>query len=193
MADVSNSRKNLFKPKSWWSRGLIIAILASFLVPLFADDAEARRKRRRRSAKRPKIINEKKLFERMGGRDSITGTVDEWIRLSLADAVLAVKLKDLASQPKDLAKSRKLLADEICEIADGPCTTEDSEWVKIRTRYKMDEVTTVAFASLLSEALLSRGVGERERNEVLGRLGSIEPLAVSEATGPASERRGGNR
>lgn len=172
---------------------MVISILTSLLVPLFADDAEARRKRRRRSAKRPKIINEKKLYERIGGRDAIARTVDEWIRLALADAMLAVKLKDLASQPKELAKSRKILSDEICELADGPCTTEDSEWVKIRTRFKMDEVTTVAFASLLSEALVSRGVGERERNEVLGRLGSIEPLAVSEATGPASERRGGNR
>lgn len=192
MTDPNTSSKTLFVKQSWWTRGLIITLLAALIVPLFADDAEARRKRRRR-AKRPAIINEKKLYERMGGRDSIARTVDEWIRLSLADAMLSVRLKDLATQPKELAKSRKLLSDEICELADGPCTTQDSEWVKIRTRFKMDEVTTVAFASLLSEALLSRGVGERERNEVLGRLGSIEPLAVSEATGPASERRGGNR
>ena len=174
-------------------RFVILALVFSFISSAFIDDADARKRRRRRSTKQPKIINEKKLFERMGGRDAITKAVDEWIRLALADAVISVQLKDLSSKPTDLAKTRKLLADEICELADGPCTTNDSEWVRIRTRYKMDEVTTVSFASLLSDAMLNRGVGERERNEVLGRLGSVEPLAVSEATGPASERRGGTR
>ena len=176
------------------SSGRLIACLLIFGLcsSAFMSDAGARRRRRHR-AKQPKIINEKKLFERMGGRDAISKSVDEWIRLALADATLSVALKDMAAKPADLAKSRRLLSDEICELADGPCSTNDSEWVKVRTRFKMDEVTTVAFASLLSEALQSRGVGERERNEVLGRLGSIEPLAVSEATGPASERRGGTR
>ena len=166
--------------------------MTSLVSTSFLNEADARRRRHRR-AKQPKVINEKKLYERMGGRDAIAKTVDEWIRLTLSDAALSVRLKELAQKPLDLAKTRKLLADEICELADGPCSTNDSEWVQIRTRFKMDEVTTVSFASLLSEAMRNRGIGERERNEVLGRLGSVEPLAVSEATGPASERRGGSR
>lgn len=178
-------RRIVFQLTSW-------LILTSLVSALFVDDAEARRRRRRR-AKQPKVINEKKLYERMGGRDAIAKTVDEWIRLALADATFSARLQDIVAKPTELAKTRKLLADEICELADGPCSPNDSEWVQVRTRLKMDEVTTVAFASLLSEALQSRGVGERERNEVLGRLGSVEPLAVSEATGPASERRGGTR
>lgn len=169
----------------------VFALVMSFVATAFVDSAEARKRRRR--AKQPKVINEKTLFERMGGRDAITKTVDDWIRLALADATVSLALKGVAEKPAELAKSRKLLADEICELADGPCTTNDSEWVQMRTRAGMDEVTAVAFASLLSEALMSRGVGERERNEVLGRLGTVEPLAVSEATGPASERRGGTR
>ncbi len=174
-------------------RFVIFAVILSFVTTSFLDEAEAKRRRRRR-AKQPKVINEKKLYERMGGKDAIAKTVDEWIRLALADASLASTFQSMASQPKELAKTRKQLSDEICELADGPCVAaNDSEWVSIRTRLKMNEVTTVSFASLLSEALMSRGIGERERNEVLGRLGSIEPLAVSEATGPASERRGGNR
>ena len=176
-----------------FGRAITFILVVGIISSLSMNDADARRRRRRRSAKQPKVINEKKLFERMGGRDAIAKSVDEWIRLALADAQLSVRLKDLTAKPADLAKSRKQLSEEICELADGPCSTKDSEWVRIRTRFKMDEVTTVAFASMLSDAMLSRGVGERERNEILGRLGSIEPLAVSEATGPASERRGGTR
>ncbi len=177
----------------FWFRFTIFALILGFISTSFLNDAEARRRRRRR-AKQPKVINEKKLYERMGGKDAIVKTVDEWIRLALADAALASSFQAMATQPKELAKTRKLLSDELCELADGPCVAaNDSEWVSIRTRLKMNEVTAVSFASLLSEALMSRGIGERERNEVLGRLGSIEPLAVSEATGPASERRGGYR
>ena len=176
-----------------WFRFISMVLVLGLFTSSFLNDADARRRRRRRSAKQPKVINEKKLFERMGGRDAIAKSVDEWIRLALADATLSVALKDLATKPTELAKARKLLSDEICELADGPCSTNDSEWVTLRTRFKMNEVTTVSFASLLSDALMNRGIGERERNEVMGRLGSIEPLAVSEATGPASERRGGTR
>lgn len=169
----------------------LLTFLASFFW--FSDDAEARRRRRRR-VKQPKVINEKKLFERMGGKEAIAKTVDDWIRLALADTGLAEKLKPFSDKPQELAKSRKRLQDELCELADGPCEqAAESEWVGIRSRTQMDETQTVAFTALLSEALLARGVGERERNELLGRLGQVEPLAVSEATGPASERRGGNR
>lgn len=168
-----------------------LAIFA-LLISTFSDDAEARRRRRRRH-KQPKVINEKKLYERLGGKDAIAKVVDEWIRLALADAGLAEKLKPLADKPTDLAKTRRLLTDEVCELADGPCATDDSEWVRIRTRLGFDEPNTVSFGSLLSEALVARGIGERERNEVLGRLGGVEPLSFAEEVGPASERRGGNR
>lgn len=168
--------------------------LFAFVATLFGelDDSEARRKRRR--VKRQKVINEKNLFERIGGKDAIGNAVDEWIRLALADAGLAGRLQPLAEKPAELAKTRKRLQDELCELADGPCPQQnESEWVAVRTKLKLDETNTVAFTALLSDAMLARGFGERERNELLGRLGTVEPLAVSEATGPASERRGGNR
>lgn len=169
----------------------IFAFVAAFFGEL--DDSEARRKRRKR-VKRQKVINEKNLFERIGGKDAIGKAVDEWMRLALADAALGSRVQVLAEKPADLAKTRKRLQDELCELADGPCPQQpESEWVSIRTKLKLDESNTVAFTSLLSEAMLARGFGERERNELLGRLGTVEPLAVSEATGPASERRGGNR
>jgi hypothetical protein len=168
----------------------LFAFVATFLGDL--DDSEARRKRRR--VKRQKVINEKNLFERIGGKEALGKAVDEWIRLALADTILSGRLKPLAEKPADLAKTRKRLQDELCELADGPCPQQaESEWVSIRTKLKLDETNTVAFTALLSDAMLARGFGERERNELLGRLGTVEPLAVSEATGPASERRGGNR
>ena len=179
------------RPHIRWIIGLsLLTFLASFFY--YADDAEARRRRRRR-VKQPKVINEKKLFERLGGKEAIAQAVDDWIRLAMADAGLSGKLAPLAEKPPDFAKSRKRLQDELCELSDGPCEPADSEWVSIRQRTQMDETQAVAFTSHLSEALMAKGIGERERNELLGRLGQVEPLAVSESTGPASERRGGNR
>lgn len=176
-------------------RKFVIAVsLFAFVAALFGDleDSEARKKRRR--VKRQKVINEKNLFERIGGKEAIGKAVDEWIRLALADAGLAGRIQPLAEKPADIAKTRRRLQDELCELADGPCPQQnESEWVAVRTKLKLDETNTVAFTALLSDAMLARGFGERERNELLGRLGTVEPLAVSEATGPASERRGGNR
>lgn len=174
-------------------RLVVVLTLVSLVTSVLSvDSAEARRRRRRR-AKQPKVINEKKLFERMGGRDALTKTVDDWFRLALADAVMAEKLKPLAEKPSDLAKARKLMADELCDLADGPCSVGDSEWIQIRTRLNFDEPASTSFASFLSEALVARGVGERERNEILGRLGASDPFSIPDAVGPSSERRGGTR
>ncbi len=178
-----------------FKRFIVVLGLFTFLTTFLADidDADARRKRRRR-VQRLKVINEKSLYERIGGKEAIGKTVDEWIRLAIADAGLSERLQPLVEKPADLAKTRKRLQDELCELADGPCPQQsESEWVSIRSKLKLDETHTVAFTSLLSEAMQARGFGERERNEILGRLGTVEPLAVSEATGPASERRGGYR
>lgn len=182
--------------KKSWSRLLtIVLVLLSFsLAQLWTDSAEARRRKRRRREKRPKVINEKKLFERLGGRSVLDQAVDEWFRLALADSTLTVRFKPLADRAPDFSKTRKQIVEELCEISDGPCPErEDSAWLQLRSTAGLDEAGMVQFVSLLSGVLQQKGVEERERNELLGRLGGIEPMSSAEAAGPASERRGGNR
>lgn len=186
------------------SRFFFVLLIASFLVGTLSplDSAEARRRKRRR-AKQPKVINEKKLFERLGGKSILDSSVDEWFRLALVESdpsgssgsvTLAARLKPLAERPTNFAKLRRQVADELCEISDGPCPErEDSAWLQLRASSGLDEGTMIQFTSILSEVLHQKGVAERERNELLGRLGGIEPMSSAEAAGPASERRGGNR
>ncbi|MBL7688913.1 MAG: hypothetical protein JNJ49_12835 [Bdellovibrionaceae bacterium] len=182
--------------KKTWPRVLtVVLVLVSFaLTQLWTDSAEARRRKRRRREKRPKVINEKKLFERLGGRTVLDQAVEEWFRLALADTALTVRFKPLAERAPEFAKTRKQLVDELCEISDGPCPErEDSAWLQLRSTAGLDEGGMVQFVSLFSSVLQQKGVEERERNELLGRLGGIEPMSSAEAAGPASERRGGNR
>lgn len=186
------------------SRYIVLFLIAAFFASSLGglDSAEARRRKRRR-AKQPKVINEKKLFERLGGKSLLDSSVDEWFRLALLEpdptkpsntVTLAARLKPLAERPTNFAKLRRQVADELCEISDGPCPErEDSAWLQLRASAGLDESGMIQLTSILSDVLYQKGVAERERNELLGRIGGIEPLSSAEAAGPASERRGGNR
>ena len=70
---------------------------------------------------------------------------------------------------------------------------EDGAWLQLRSTAGLDEAGMVQFASLFAAVLQQKGVEERERNELRGRLGGIEPMSSAEAAGPASQRRGGKR
>ena len=137
---------------------------------------------------------EKKLFERLGGRTVLDQAVEEWFRLALADTTLTVRFKPLAERASEFTKTRKQIVEELCEISDGPCPErEDSAWLQLRSTAGLDEAGMVQFASLFSAVLQQKGVEERERNELLGRLGGIDPMRSAEAAVPASQRQGGNR
>lgn len=180
---------------------LLLFFLTCFIATLVVigspSDAQARRRRRRHRVKRLKVINEKKLYERLGGAKSLASITDDWIRAALVDPRFQERLNSFSANPQKLAGSRHRLQLELCDLSDGPCEAKDSEWGLLRSEARLDEAESVSFVSLLSQVLAKHGVGEREKNELLGRLGQVEPAIipteVSEATGPSSERRGGNR
>ncbi len=170
-------------------------IVLSFCLSLFIEeDAEARRRKRRRRAKQPKVINEKKLYERMGGERALSALIEDWFRSALQHPEFGPALAPRAQSPAPFAKLRKQFQQELCEIADGPCAElPESPFEKLSVELKFTEPQQVAFVDLLSQALLQSGVGERERNELLGRLANVVELNLPEADGPAGERRGGFR
>jgi len=158
------------------------------------EDAEARRRKRRRRAKQPKVINEKKLYERMGGEKALTALIEDWFRTALQHPEFGLALAPRAQNPAQFAKLRSQFKQELCEIADGPCPEPaESPFEKLSIELRFSEPQQVAFVDLLSQAILQSGVGERERNELLGRLSNVVDLNLPEADGPASERRGGFR
>ncbi|MEK7357741.1 MAG: hypothetical protein AAB250_14915 [Bdellovibrionota bacterium] len=156
---------------------LVVCALSIFFA--FEDDADARKKRRRRSrgrVKRRAVINEPNLYERIGGSKSVALLVDEWVRSALADGRLSGTWGDVTAKPATVVSLRKNLNAQLCELADGPCKTGKNEVAPIA-----DE-KFVVFADLLAQAMDKNDIREREKNEMLGRLGAAHDAEGEEET-----------
>ena len=162
-------------------RFIFLILLTTLLASAFAPNANARRRRRHSRKKHAAIINEKKLYERLGSGKVVAGIVDEWIRLSLSDARISSSFANLVAHPEQLAKYRRRLNDQLCEVADGPCHYNGTEMKKAHEGLKIKDEQFVAFAEDLDKALDKHAVAEREKNELLGRLGTMRGEIVAGA------------
>lgn len=154
-------------------------VLICIIVTAFADESEARR--RRRSRKRVQVINEKKLYERIGGNKVVSNVVDEWMRLNLGDKTISVYFNSLAAKPEQLAKFRRQLADQICELGDGPCKSENGGVLqKSHADLLANEDHFLIFADNLFRSMQKFNIAEREKNELLARLGEYRGDALPE-------------
>jgi hemoglobin len=166
-------------------RKFVIFLLLFSVVSLsFSDDADARRKRRRSRAKKQKIINEKKLYERVGGEKGVALIVDEWLRISLADQRIAPAFAKVTEQPERLAKMRKGMNDQLCEMADGPCQYKGKDMAKAHAGMNVSDDQFLIFSEGLFKSMEKRDLPEREKNEMLARLGELRAEVVDgEASG----------
>ncbi len=156
-------------------RIVLLLTLIAFTMTSFLDDADARRRRRRSRTKRAPIINEKKLYERIGGPKRMGEIVDEWVRLNLADARIAPAFAIFTAKPDKLTRERRGLTDHLCELADGPCKTKDAE------ELKLNEMQFLVFGDNLFKSMQKHEVPEREKNELLARLGETKGDFVESA------------
>lgn len=151
-----------------------LMIVFTMICTMFSSDAEARRRRRRR-APRAKIINEKKLYERLGGAKGVSSVVDEWLRLNLADQRVSGFFSTYTAKPERLGKLRHRLNDQICEIADGPCVDKSSDTQHVRDVVGINDDQFLVLSDNLVHSLEKYDVAEREKNELLSRLGDLQP------------------
>lgn len=166
-------------------RGVLFLSLIAFLLTTLSEDAEARRRRRRRAhRRRAPIINEKKLYERIGGPKRLNEIVDEWMRLNLADGRIATAFTGFASAPPKLAKERKNLTDQLCEIADGPCAVKNED--KNSQGLVLNPSQFLIFGDNLYRSMQKYEIPEREKNEMLGRLNELKTDFAPDS--PADEK-----
>ena len=159
-------------------RIVVLFMLLVVTVTSLSNDAEARRRRRRHArAKRAPIINEKKLYERLGGSRRLGEITDEWMRLNLADGRVSPAFSSFTAKPDRLNRERRDLNDQLCEIADGPCQPHEREPAK-KTKdadiLRLNEKQFLAFGDNLFKSMQKFETPEREKNELLGRLGEAK-------------------
>lgn len=149
---------------------LTALLMTAVFVLTTASSSEAKRRHHRRSrrAKKRAVINEPDLYQRIGGSKAISELVDNWVRDALADGRLNGSLGD-TGKPATITKLRKDLVEEICEISDGPCKANDSK--KQIDTFNLPDEKFVVFADHLVRSMDKMKIREREKNELLGRIG----------------------
>src|SRR5215468_625996 len=127
------------------------------------------------------MAQEKSLYDRLGGKDSIKAVVDEFVTRVAADTRINQKF---AKSNIDRVKFE--LVEQICMASGGPCKYTGLD---MKTAHKNMGVTDGEFNALVENlvgALDKFKVGEKEKNELLGKLGPMKSQIVevkSEKTG----------
>lgn len=150
----------------------IFILVLAVLVCAVSPEAEARRRRRVRH-RRAQIINEKKLFERLGGEKGLSAIIDEWMRINFADNRVSGSFAPITSKPERLAQLRRSVFDQLCEAAEGPCQVKASEAKKGLLALVQTDDQFLIVADNLVRSMQRQGVAEREKNEMLNRFGEL--------------------
>src|SRR5882672_7769976 len=114
------------------------------------------------------------LYDRLGVQRAIVAVVDDFIGRVAADARIKIRFSNT-----DIPKLKLLLVEFVCMATGGPCkyTGQDME-----TSHAGMELVDEEFGALvedLSETLDQFKVPAKEKNELLGALGPLQPLIVT--------------
>ena len=127
------------------------------------------------------------LFERLGGKESITAVVDEFAGRVLADTRINAKFAK-----SDPVRLKAMLVEQLCAATGGPCQYTGRSMPA--THLNMG-VTAGEFNALVEDlvgALDKFNVPQREKDELLGALGPMKAQIIeseSTATGTALPKK----
>ncbi|HWO18212.1 MAG TPA: hypothetical protein VNO30_05530 [Kofleriaceae bacterium] len=116
----------------------------------------------------------KSLYDRLGGKAAITAVTEEFVTRVGGDSRIKHRFFNT-----DLEKLKILLVDFVCMATGGPCkyTGQDMETSHAGMELVDDEFT--ALVEDLAGALDKFKVPAKEKNELLGALGPLQPQIVT--------------
>ena len=120
------------------------------------------------------FAKDKTLYERLGGKKSITAVVDQFVTNVAGDARINSFFKADVADPKRLAKFKKNLVDQICQGSGGPCKYMGKDMKSAHAGMGISGADFGALVEDLVKALDQFHVPEKEKNELLGILGPMK-------------------
>jgi hemoglobin len=122
---------------------------------------------------------DKSLYDRLGGKKSITAVVDEFVGRVAADTRINHYFAQTAGDPARLKSFKIKLVDQICQASGGPCQYTGKD---MKSAHAGMGVTSADFNALVEDlvgALDKFNVGEKEKGELLGALGPMKSDIVT--------------
>lgn len=118
---------------------------------------------------------DKALYDRLGGKDAITAVVDDFVNTAATDEKISHFFKN--ADPKDL---KAKLVDQICEASGGPCKYTGKDMKTAHTGMKITEDDFNALVADLVKSLDKFKVAQKEKDELVGKLGSMKGEIVGQ-------------
>lgn len=123
----------------------------------------------------PMSMQQKSLYDRLGGKDAITAVVDDFVGNVAGDT----RINGFFAKT-DIPRLKRNLVDQICSATGGPCTYTGRD---MRTAHKGMGITDADFNALVEDLVKSLNkfnVPSKEQNELLGILGPLKPQIVGQ-------------
>ena len=117
---------------------------------------------------------EKSLYDRLGGKKSITAVVDEFVGRVAADNRINGYFKVTASNPRRLATFKGNLVDQICQASGGPCKYKGKDMKSAHMGIGISGTDFNALVEDLVGALDKFKVGQTQKDQLLGALGPMK-------------------
>ena len=116
------------------------------------------------------------LYKRLGGREGIALVVGDFVGNMAADPRVNERFKGM--QPAAVEKLKSNLADQICDATGGPCSYLGRDMRTVHTGMNITDAEFSALVEDLVKALDKKGVGAKEKSELLALLAPMKPDIV---------------
>ena len=114
-------------------------------------------------------MTDKPLYDRLGGKSSITAVVEDFVGRVAADSRINSKFANA-----DIPRLKMLLVEQICQASGGPCTYTGRSMKATHAGMRVSGAEFDALVGDLVATLNTFKVPEREKNELLGALGPMK-------------------
>ena len=118
------------------------------------------------------------LYKRLGGREGITGVVNDFTANMAADPRVNERFKGM--KPEAVEKFKSNLADQICDATGGPCSYLGKDMKATHQGMKITEAEWNATVENLVKALDKNNVDAKSKQELLAALGPMKKDIVGQ-------------
>jgi hemoglobin len=120
-------------------------------------------------------MQQKSLYERLGGQPAITAVVDDFVGNFAGDA----RINRFFART-DIPRLKRLLVEQICAGTGGPCTYTGRDMKAAHAGMAITDAQFNALVEDLVKSLDKFNVPAKEKGELLGILGSMKPSIVGQ-------------
>ena len=122
-----------------------------------------------------KPMQQKSLYDRLGGLGAITAVVDDFVGNVAADN----RINKFFAKT-DIPRLKRLLVEQICAGTGGPCTYTGRDMKSAHAGMGINDAQFNALVEDLVKSLDKFKVPEKEKGELLGILGPMKPSIVGQ-------------